>query len=94
MPNERKRRIRLPRRGPLLEHLRGLSYAELDHFARRTNTSVGHLRNVAGGHKSCGEDLAILIERETEGRVTCEDLRPDVLWSYLRGTAKARRRDE
>lgn len=28
------------------------------------------------------------IEKATEGIVTCEDLRPDVDWSYLRGTAK------
>lgn len=25
-----------------------------------------------------------LIERETEGRVRCEDLRPDVAWDVLR----------
>lgn len=29
------------------------------------------------------------IERETKGAVTCEDLRPDVDWAYLRGTQKA-----
>ncbi|MDR1661234.1 MAG: helix-turn-helix domain-containing protein [Azoarcus sp.] len=28
------------------------------------------------------------IERYTGGAVTCEDLRPDVDWSYLRSTAK------
>lgn len=27
------------------------------------------------------------IERETRGKVRCEDLRPDVDWAYLRGTA-------
>lgn len=27
------------------------------------------------------------IERETNGLVTCEELRPDVEWGYLRGTA-------
>lgn len=26
------------------------------------------------------------IERLTEGRVRCEELRPDVDWGYLRGT--------
>lgn len=29
------------------------------------------------------------IERATNGRVKCEDLRPDVDWAYLRGTKKA-----
>lgn len=28
------------------------------------------------------------IERATGGQVTCEDLRPDVDWGYLRNTAK------
>ncbi|MDP1586305.1 MAG: YdaS family helix-turn-helix protein [Prosthecobacter sp.] len=27
------------------------------------------------------------VERETGGLVTCEELRPDVDWAYLRGTA-------
>ena len=29
------------------------------------------------------------IEQATNGAVTCEDLRPDVDWAYLRGTKKA-----
>ncbi len=29
------------------------------------------------------------IERTTSGRIRCEDLRPDVDWEYLRGTAKS-----
>lgn len=28
------------------------------------------------------------IERATNGAVTCEELRPDVDWAYLRGTKK------
>lgn len=28
------------------------------------------------------------VERATNGAVRCEDLRPDVDWAYLRGTAK------
>jgi len=30
------------------------------------------------------------IERATNGAVTCEELRPDVNWGYLRGTAPRR----
>lgn len=29
------------------------------------------------------------IERATNGAVTCEELRPDVDWAFLRGTASA-----
>jgi hypothetical protein len=58
-----------------------------DKFATRCETTLGHLRNVAYG-RICGEKLAIAIERESNGVVRCESLRPDVDWSYLRGTAR------
>lgn len=34
-------------------------------------------------------ERAIQIEKITGGKVRCEDLRPDVDWAYLRGTATA-----
>lgn len=55
-------------------------------FAERCGTTLGHLRNVAYG-RLCGEGLAIAIERESSGAVRCEELRQDVDWAYLRGTA-------
>lgn len=57
-------------------------------FARRCGTTYAHLRNIAYDQKPCGEKLAIAIERESDGKVRCETLRPDVDWAYLRGTAK------
>ena len=54
-----------------------------EEFADRCVTSSGHLRNIAYG-KVCGESLAINIERESSGAVTCEELRSDVDWAYLR----------
>lgn len=62
-----------------------LPMGERDSFAERCDTSFGHLRNIAYG-KTCGESLAINIERESGGAVRCEDLRPDVDWAYLRST--------
>lgn len=69
--------------------LQTLDPAQRDAFAQRCRTSFGHLRNVAYGKKAA-EALAIAIERETGGAVTCEELRPDLNehWSYIRGTAK------
>lgn len=66
-----------------------LSVIERDDFARRCNTTRAHLTNISYGLKSCGESLAICIERESGGVVRCEDTRPDVDWAYLRGTKKA-----
>lgn len=34
-------------------------------------------------------DLCIKLECVTSRVITCEELRPDVDWAYLRGTAKA-----
>lgn len=65
-----------------------LDVLERSDFASRCKTSKGHLTNIAYGNKPCGEGLAIAIERESRGAVLCEDMRPDVDWEYLRGTAK------
>lgn len=64
--------------------------SEREAFAVRCGTTYGHLRNVAYGQKPCREALAINIERESGGKVRCEDLRPDVDWAYLRGTSEAK----
>lgn len=63
-----------------------LSVAERDDFAASCGTSRQHLTNICYG-KTCGALLAINVERESHGAVRCEDLRPDVDWGYLRGTA-------
>lgn len=65
-----------------------MSVEQRDRFAGRCESSARHLQNVAYG-KTCGEKHAIAIERESGGAVTCESLRPDVDWAYLRNTAKA-----
>lgn len=65
-----------------------LSAIDRGAFASRCRTSKAHLTNIAYGLKTCGERLAIDIERESGGAVRCETLRPDVDWAYLRGTEK------
>jgi DNA-binding transcriptional regulator YdaS (Cro superfamily) len=58
----------------------------LAEFAQRCGTTVGQMKQVAGGYRRAGESLAINIERESGGAVRCEDLRPDVDWAYIRST--------
>ncbi|MDB6061543.1 MAG: hypothetical protein JWM78_1646 [Verrucomicrobiaceae bacterium] len=70
-------------------YLKGLSPEQKSDLAKRCSTTVGQLRQVACGARQAGESLAINIERESGGAVTCESLRPDVDWAYLRGTKKA-----
>lgn len=61
--------------------------AERHAFAERCGTTLGMLQQVAYKARTAGEKLAIAIERESNRAVTCEELRPDVDWAYLRGTA-------
>jgi DNA-binding transcriptional regulator YdaS (Cro superfamily) len=46
-------------------------------FASRCETSMGHLQNVMSGWRTCATDLAVSIERESEGSVRRWDMRPD-----------------
>lgn len=71
----------------LKTYLATLSLKDRDALAVRCDTTAAHLRNVSYGYRLCGESLAINLERESEGEVTCEELRPDVDWAVIRGTA-------
>ena len=72
----------------LKKFLLSLPAADRDDFAARCETTYAHLRNIAYGFRQAGEKLCIAIERESQGAVRCEDLRPDVDWAFLRGTPK------
>jgi DNA-binding transcriptional regulator YdaS (Cro superfamily) len=75
----------------LKTYLAELSAAEREAFAAACDCALGHLNNITSNTRTCGEKLAIAIERETKGKVRCEEMRPDVDWAFLRGTAKARK---
>lgn len=72
----------------LRTYLNSLSLSEQVDFARRCKTSLGYLRKALSAGQKLGESLCINIERESGASVTCEDLRPDVDWGYLRGTER------
>jgi DNA-binding transcriptional regulator YdaS (Cro superfamily) len=70
----------------LKSYLEALTKPEKDDLAARCDTNAAQLKQIAGGWRPCREALAINIERETGGKVTCEELCPDVDWAYLRST--------
>jgi DNA-binding transcriptional regulator YdaS (Cro superfamily) len=72
----------------LRTYISNLSVEARAAFADKCKTTPKHMQNVAYGYKPAGESLCINIERESGGQVTCETLRPDVDWNYLRGTQK------
>lgn len=56
-------------------------------LAHELGVAPAYLYQMATGIRPVSAERAIEIEKVTGGLVTCEDLRPDVDWGYLRGTA-------
>lgn len=73
----------------LIDYINGLPQPEREGFASRCKTSIDYLRQVAYGNRKCGESLAILIDKESQGVVSMEELRPDVDWGYVRSKFSA-----
>lgn len=74
---------------PLLEYLNAMPVPDRDEFARRCETTVGYLRKAISTGQKLREGLCINIERESRRHVTCEQLRPDVDWAFLRNACAA-----
>lgn len=71
----------------LLDYIKSPESIEVEALAGRCETSVGQLKQVAYGNRRANAQLAIAIDRATAGKVTCEELRPDIDWKYLRESA-------
>lgn len=74
----------------LLTHLNSLPVPEQVMFARRCKTSVGYIRKAVSKGQRFDVALCISFERESGGAVRCEEVRPDVDWSFLRGSKHKR----
>ncbi len=68
----------------LLTYIKGLDAKSLNDLAVACGTTAGQLKQVAYGNRRASAQLAISIDRSTQGGVTCEELRSDIDWSYLR----------
>lgn len=53
-------------------------------FAARCGTTVGYLRKAVSARQKIGDRLCIALEKESGRAITCEQVRPDVDWGYLR----------
>lgn len=72
----------------LLEHLNSMSVARQQQFAEACGTTVGYLRQIGYGHRECQAAMAIDIDRESGGEISCESLCPSADWDYVRTTPK------
>lgn len=55
-------------------------------LASAIGVTPAFISQLANGHRPVPAERCPAIERATHGVVRCEDLRPDVDWSVLRGT--------
>lgn len=62
-------------------------------FAGRCDTTIGHLQNVANGHKPCGTELAVAIEIQSKREVTRQELCPETWPKRWPELSDRRRRD-
>lgn len=62
-------------------------------FCARCGTTLGYVEKVIWlrGRKRFGDGLTVVFERESDGVVTCESLRPDINWSRFRAAAVSAR---
>ena len=72
----------------LLSFINSMPLDEQKAFCLRCGTSVGYVRKAISVGQNLGESLCINIERESKRAVSCEDLRPEVDWAYLRASKK------
>lgn len=72
----------------LLDYIKPLSKEQTEAFAASCGSTVGQIKQVAYGRRASAE-LAIRIDIASAGQVSCEDIREDINWSYLRGDAAA-----
>lgn len=56
-------------------------------LARKLGVTQGAVHQWAVGLSRPSAERCIQIEKATAGAVRCEQLRPDIDWAYLRGTA-------
>ena len=72
----------------LLDYIKPLTKEQLEEFASGCGSTVGQIKQVAYGRRASAE-LAIRIDIASDGDVSCEDIREDIDWSYLRGRSAA-----
>lgn len=60
----------------LKTYLSPLTPEQREEFAKRCESTKGHLQNIMYGMKTCATDLAVHIDRESKGAVRRWELRP------------------
>ncbi len=71
----------------LLEYIKPMSKEALGAFAFKCGSTPGQIKQVAYGRRASAE-LAIRIDKASGAVVTCEAIRPDIDWGYVRNASR------
>lgn len=63
----------------LRDWLASASTSRRQEVAAAANTTVGHLWQLAGGHRKASAELAERLQDASEGQITIAGLRPDLV---------------
>lgn len=67
----------------LRTYLNSLTPDEQVAYATRCETTLGYLRKALSTGEKLRETLCIALDKESDGKVRFDDLRPDVNWTYV-----------
>lgn len=71
----------------LLDYINSIPVSEREAFAKRCGTTFDYLRQIAYGNRTCSAELAIDLERESQGVLKCETLNTRADWDFVRKRA-------
>lgn len=74
-----------------VSYLRGLKRIEKVALCAKSGLSIRWLENMLYANRQPSPELAIRMEKASEGRVSRRDLRPDLDWSLIDSAGKKRR---
>lgn len=70
----------------LIDFIKSMPMKERIVFADKCGTTIGYLTKAICRKQKLGANLCVEIEKNSMGAVTCEEIRGDVDWGFLRNT--------
>lgn len=77
-------------RAKLVTYLNDLPVEKQRDFAVKCDTTIGQMRQIAYGCRPCRTEMAIAIDRESNGVVTMDYMAPQIDWDFVRRTLSRR----
>ncbi|WP_430233289.1 transcriptional regulator [Nitrosomonas communis] len=68
----------------LLDFINSISVEDQKQFALKCGTTIGYMRKAISKGQLFNAKVCIEIEKNSNGAVTCEEMRSDIDWSFLR----------